>query len=108
VSVVILEFDNLLAILARLRPHHALSFMRFVLSFVEFDLTVLAYHFGMSFFVMLFLVGFRDSFATLSATIVHSGATNLMHAEFGLFYLSVTGGTFLSRLARLWYLVFHF
>lgn len=95
-SVIILELDYLFTEFARLWAHQALCFMRFMLSFVKFNLAVLTNDFGVSFFLMFFLVALRDNLSALSASIIHSCAADFMHSKLGHFYLAIASRTLLS------------
>ena len=92
------NLEKFSAISALLRPHFTMVFMITEGKLFCFETTVLAGNFNCTFFVVLFFVSFGHNLATYFALVVHSGTTNLVHAELGYLDISLTSWTFFSFL----------
>ena len=94
----LLNLEELSAVSALLRPHFTVIFMITEGKLFCFETTVLAGDFNCTFFIVLFFVSFGHNLATYFALVVHSGTTNLVHAELGYLDISLTSRTFFSFL----------
>ena len=94
----LLNLEEFSAVSALLRPHFTVIFMITEGKLFCFETTVLAGDFNCTFFIVLFFVSFGHNLATYFALVVHSGTTNLMHAELGYLDISLTSRTFFSFL----------
>jgi hypothetical protein len=92
-----LKLQGLLTIPAGLRPLITFVFVCLVGLSREFNHTVLAFDFGMSFLFMLLSFSFKDYFSTDLALVIISCTTDFMHSEFANFYLSFTSWTLFGR-----------
>ena len=94
----LLNLEEFSAVSALLRPHFTVIFMITESKLFCFETTVLAGDFNCTFFIVLFFVSFGHNLATDFALVVHSGTTNLVHAELGYLDISLTSWTFFSFL----------
>ena len=94
----LLNLKEFSAVSALLRPHLTVIFMITEGKLFCFETTVLAGDFNCTFFIVLFFVSFGHNLATYFALVVHSGTTNLVHAELGYLNISLTSWTFFSFL----------
>ena len=94
----LLNLEEFSAVSAFLRPHLTVIFMITEGKLFCFETTVLAGDFNCTFFIVLFFVSFGHNLATYFALVVHSGTTNLVHAELGYLDISLTSRTFFSFL----------
>ena len=94
----LINLEEFSAVSAFLRPHLTVIFMITEGKLFCFETTVLAGDFNCTFFIVLFFVSFGHNLATYFALVVHSGTTNLVHAELGYLDISLTSRTFFSFL----------
>ena len=94
----LLNLEEFSAVSAFLWSHFTMIFMITESKLLCFETTVLASDFNCTFFVVLFFVSFSHNLATNFALVVHSGTTNLVHAELSYLNISLTSWTFFSFL----------
>ena len=94
----LLNLEEFSAVSAFLWSHFTMIFMITESKLLCFETTVLASDFYCTFLIMLFFVSFGYNLATYFTLVVHSGTTNLVHAELGYLDISLTSRTFFSFL----------
>jgi hypothetical protein len=100
--VPVFELNDLLTVLAWLRPERAPRLMTLKFSLVELDLTVLTDDLSVRFLVMFFLLSLSHNVTTLSTLVIVPGASHLVEAELAHFDLFLAGATLLARLIACW------
>ena len=100
--VPVFELNDLLTVLAWLRPERAPRLMTLKFSLVELDLTVLTDDLSVRFLVMFFLLSLSHNVTTLSTLVIVPGASHLVEAELAHFDLFLAGATLLARLITCW------